>query len=116
MLYTLLKVLISAILIAAISEIAKRSSLLGAILASIPLLSVLAMVWLYIDTRNALEVSNLSIAIFWLVIPSLILFVTLPLFIHWQWNFYVALFAAIALTVIAYFVMLFILEKFGVRL
>ena len=116
MLYTLFKVLISAILIAAISEIAKRSSLLGAILASIPLLSVLAMVWLYVDTRNALEVSNLSIAIFWLVIPSLVLFVTLPLFIHWQWNFYVAILAAIALTVIAYFVMLFILAKVGIKM
>jgi hypothetical protein len=116
MLYTLLKVLISAILIAAISEIAKRSSLLGAILASIPLLSVLAMVWLYVDTRNALEVSNLSIAIFWLVIPSLVLFITLPLFIHWQWNFYVAMLAAIVLTVIAYFVMFFILTKVGIKL
>lgn len=116
MLYTIIKVLISAILIAAISEIAKRSSVLGAILASIPLLSVLAMVWLYVDTRNALEVSNLSIAIFWLVIPSLILFVTLPLFIHWQWNFYLALLTAIVLTVIAYFVMLFILAKVGIKI
>ena len=50
--YYFLKVLISALLIVAISELAKRSSLMGAIFASIPLVSVLAMIWLYIDTQN----------------------------------------------------------------
>ncbi len=73
MLYNIIKVLISAFLVATISEIAKRSSVFGAILASIPLVSVLAMVWLYIDTQNAREVAMLSKAIFWLVLPSLIL-------------------------------------------
>ncbi len=79
MLYYLLKISITVILIVVISEIAKRSTLIGGILASIPLISVLAMVWLYIDTRDIQKISELSMSVFWLVIPSLTLFIVLPL-------------------------------------
>lgn len=75
--YYLIKVLISAILIVLISEISKRNSLISSILASIPLVSVMAFIWIYIDTKNLETISKLSISIFWLVIPSLILFISL---------------------------------------
>lgn len=116
MLYNIIKVLISAFLVVAISEIAKRSSVLGAVLASIPFISVLAMIWLYIDTQNAGEVAVLSKAVFWLVLPSLILFVTFPVFIKWHWNFYLAILAAIILTILGYFTMIFILQRLGIKL
>ena len=116
MLYNIIKVLISAVLIAAISEIAKRNSVLGAILASIPLVSVLAMIWLYVDTQNTHEVVMLSKAVFWLLLPSLILFITFPLFIKWQWNFYISMLGAILLTMLGYFIMVFSLQKFGIKL
>jgi hypothetical protein len=116
MFYTILKILISAILIGAISEIAKRSSVLNAILASIPLVSVLAMIWLYVDTQNTQDVVMLSKGIFWLVLPSLILFLSFPLLIKLQWNFYAALAGAIVLTIIAYFLMIMVLNKLGVKL
>jgi hypothetical protein len=114
MIYTLLKILISALLITLISIMAKRHSMIGAILASIPIVSVLAMMWLYIDTGNAQNIALLSKNIFWLVLPSLVLFITLPIFIQWQWNFYIALFGSILLTIIAYFLMLLFLKKLGV--
>ena len=63
----------TAVLVVAISEVAKRSSLLGAVLASIPLTSVLAMIWLYADTGDAEKVADLATGIFWLVLPSLAL-------------------------------------------
>jgi hypothetical protein len=50
--YYIIKILISAILIVGISELSKRSSLIGAILASIPFVSVLAFIWIYVDTKN----------------------------------------------------------------
>jgi uncharacterized membrane protein (GlpM family) len=111
--YYAIKVLISAILIVAISELSKKSSLLGAILASIPLVSVMAFIWLYVDTKNIDAISKLSISIFWLVIPSLVLFVSLPILLKFT-NFYLALFGAMVLTIIAYHIMIFFLERFGI--
>lgn len=114
--YYVLKVVLSAVIIVLISELSKRSSLLGAVLASIPLISVLAFVWLYIDTGSVEKITKLSYSIFWLVIPSLVLFIALPLFLKLGINFYGSLFFAIVLTVIAYFIMITVLEKFGVTL
>lgn len=64
MTYYILKIVITTFLIVLISEIAKRSSLMGAILASVPLVSVLAMIWLYIDTKDIAKISTLSSSIF----------------------------------------------------
>lgn len=114
--YTVIKLFISAALIVAISEIAKRSSLFSSVLASIPLVSVLAMTWLYVDTKNVQAVALLSRDIFWLVLPSLILFITLPIFLKHKFNFYPALALASLLTVLGYFIMIYILRKFGLRL
>jgi hypothetical protein len=78
MLYAVIKLVLSAVIIVAVAEIAKRSSLLGGLIASLPLVSLLAMTWLYIDERDATKVADLSTSIFWLVLPSLSLFIVLP--------------------------------------
>ena len=109
MIYNIVKILISAILIALISEVSKRSTFFGAILASIPLVSVMAMIWLYIDTNDSLQVVQLSKSIFWLVIPSLVLFITFPFFIRLQLSFYTALSASLIAMVITYFITIAIL-------
>lgn len=116
MAYYVLKVLISAVLIVLISEIGKRSSLFGAILASIPVVSVLAFVWMYVDTGDAGQVADLAVSIFWLVIPSLVLFLAFPYLVRLGWNFWPSLAAGITLTVAAYFGMIFVLSRFGVTL
>jgi hypothetical protein len=115
-LYTVVKFAISAALIVAISEIAKRSSLLGAILASVPLVSVLAMIWLYVDTRDVEKIASLATGIFWLVIPSLVLFVSLPLLLRAGMHFYLSLPLSIAFTVVAYFAMIAMLKKVGIEI
>ncbi len=89
--FYLIKIIVTTGLIVIISEIAKRSSLMGAILASIPLVSVLAMLWLYIDTKDVAKISSLSINIFWLVLPSLTLFISLPVLLKQGLNFYLSL-------------------------
>ncbi len=111
-----MKVAVSAGLIVLISEISKRSSLLGAVFASIPLVSVLAMIWLYIDTRDTEKVGELSIQVFWLVLPSLALFVILPLLLKRGMNFYLSLSLSIAAAVVCYGIMLLILRRFGIRM
>ena len=116
MIYYLAKISITVLLVIAISEISKRSTLIGAILASVPLVSVLAMVWLYVDTKDVQKVAALSTSIFWLVIPSLALFLVLPVMLKKEINFYISMGVALAVTVTCYFIMLGILGKLGIKL
>ena len=116
MAYYIFKIVITTFLIVAIAEIAKRSSLYGALLASVPLVSVLAMFWIYIDTKDVSKVSALASSVFWLVLPSLALFVSLPLLLKQGLNFYMSIGLAIGLTVVCYAILFFILNQIGVKL
>lgn len=116
MLYLLLKTFLSALLIVAIAELGKRSTFLGALLASLPLVSILAMLLLYIDTGDASQVASLARSIFWLVLPSLLLFITLPLLVRMGWGFYSSLTFSIALTAGAYLAMILVFRKLGITL
>jgi hypothetical protein len=116
MFYTVIKILITSGLVVAISEIAKRSSMMAGILASIPLISVLGFIWLYLDTKEVEKISNLSTSIFWLVIPSLALFVTLPILLKKGIGFYPSLGIATSVTVVCYYLMIVVLGKFGIKL
>jgi hypothetical protein len=116
MTYYIVKVVISAILIVAISEISKRSSLVGAVLASIPLVSVIAMIWLYIDTRDVDRVAGLASSIFWLVLPSLALFLALPLLLKHGFNFYLSMTLSILVTIGCYWLMITLLDQLGIEL
>lgn len=112
----IVKVIITALLVVLIAEISKRSSLIASILASVPLVSVLAMIWLYVDTKDTDKISALSTGIFWLVIPSLVLFLTLPVLLKKEINFYISMGLSIAITVICYYLMITILGRFGIKL
>lgn len=116
MTYYALKVLVSAIVVVAVSEIAKRSSLLGGVLASLPLVSILAFTWLYVDTKSTEKIAALSYSIFWLVLPSLTLFVALPLLLKRTGNFYLSLIGAIAIMAVFYSVMAVVLRRFDIEL
>lgn len=99
--YLLLKAILSGAIIAVASEIARRSSLLGAVLISLPLTSVLAAIWLYRDTRDTVEVAALSWAILWVIVPSLVFFVVLPLALR-SLSFWPAMLLACAATALSY--------------
>jgi len=114
--YYLVKIAVTTILIVVISEIAKRSSFVGALLASIPLVSVLAMIWLYIDTKDASKVSALATSVFWLVLPSLALFVSLPVLLKQGVNFYASMGISIAVTILSYWIMVAVLDHFAIKL
>lgn len=83
----LIKILVSALIVVAVSELAKRSSLWGGLLASLPIVSFLAMIWLYMDTKDVDKVAKLSINIFWLVLPSLMFFLLFPFLLRIKVHF-----------------------------
>ncbi len=116
MLYYAAKIGISALLIVAISELAKRSEMLGAVLASLPLVSLLAFIWLYVDTGDTAKVAGLSTGIFWLVIPSLLLFVLLPVLLKSGLGFWPSLGLSCAATAGAYALMLQGLKVLGIQI
>ena len=78
MLYPILKALLSGIIIMAVSEIAKRSPAFGALVASLPLVSVLAIIWLWRDTVDTARIADHAEATFWYVLPSLPMFLVFP--------------------------------------
>lgn len=114
--YYVLKTVVTVAVVIAISELSKRSTLVGALLASIPLVSVLAMIWLYVETRDAAQVGQLSRSVFWLVLPSLVLFLVLPALLERGYRFYPSLAASISVTVVAYFLMVAFARQLGIRL
>ncbi|PKN72558.1 MAG: hypothetical protein CVU50_06780 [Candidatus Cloacimonetes bacterium HGW-Cloacimonetes-3] len=111
----IIKTIVTLFIIVSVSEIAKRSSLIGGILVSLPIVSVLAMMWLWVDTKSKVKVSELSHTIFWLVIPSLVLFVSLPLLLK-KLDFGWAMLLSCSFTVIAYYLMVTVLGYFNVKL
>lgn len=111
-----LKISLSAVVLVAVSELAKRSSFWAAALASLPLTSLLAFVWLYLDSGDVQKIGALSHGIFWLVLPSLVLFITLPLLLRSGFGFWASLSASCIATAVAYLGMVKILGMFGVRI
>jgi hypothetical protein len=116
MLYYIIKTIISAVLIVAISEISKRFSFIGALLASVPLTSVLAILWLYNETKDIEKIAELSSGIFWLVIPSLSFFIVLPLLLQNKLSFYLSMALSLVIMIIFYFLMVLLLKQIGVKI
>ncbi len=110
-----LKLAISALLMWGISEISRCNTSLAALLASLPLISLLAMIWMYHDTHDAARVAAFSWSVIWYVVPSLILFALLPpLLTRWNVPFYAALLLASTATIAGFFMMKAILKQFGI--
>ena len=96
------KGLFSGAVIVTASEIAKKSTIFGALIISLPLASIMSMTWLYNDTKDTSQVADFAESILWLVIPSLVLFVALPFLLRRGWEFEHAMGIGILLTIVAY--------------
>ena len=112
----IIKIVISAIIIATVSELGKRYTFFASILASLPLVSILALIWLYKDTHDVQKIINLSHGIFWMVIPSLLFFIVLPLLLKTGIHFYKAMALSCLITSIGYWAYLFVLNRLGIRI
>ena len=116
MLYLALKAGISGIMIAIASTLAKRYPGFGALIASLPLVSVLGMMWLWHDKPDAENMAAHAGATFWYVIPSLPMFLLIPLLLRHGVGFWIALAAGCALTIALYAAMTWLGPRFGLRL
>lgn len=116
MLYLVVKALLSGVIIALVSELAKRSPGFAALVASLPLVSVLGMIWLWRDTSDPQRMAAHAGATFWYVLPSLPMFLLIPLLLKRGVAFYPALAAGCALTVALYLAMVWIAPKAGLTL
>jgi hypothetical protein len=97
-----LRAVISGAVVVAASEVARRSTLLGAVIVSLPLTSILAIVWLYRAEHDTDEVASFAWSILWVVAPSLVFFVALPLLLRGGVAFVPSLVLACAATAAAY--------------
>ena len=116
MVYFIIKVFVSALIVATVSEVAKRSPGAGALIASLPLVSVLGMIWLWRDTHDPVRMAAHAEATFWFVLPSLPMFLLVPLLLRQGLPFWPSLLTGLLATMILYLVTVWVAARFGVRL
>ena len=116
MLYLALKALISGLLIAAASTLAKRYPGFGALVASLPLVSVLGMMWLWNDRPDTANMAAHAQATFWYVLPSLPMFLVIPALLRHGIGFWPALGLGCLMTMLLYGGMIALAPRIGIAL
>ncbi|MFL6760790.1 DUF3147 family protein [Sphingomonas sp.] len=116
MLYLVIKALLSGAIVAAVSEIARRYPGWGGLVASLPLTSLLAMLWLFRDTRDAERVAELSMGAFWFILPSLPMFAVLPALLRSGFGFWASMAIVIVGTLALYAVWFWAAPRIGIKL
>jgi hypothetical protein len=113
----IIKVLVSAIIIVAVTELSKRGGTFwGGVLASLPLTSLIAFLWLYGETRDVARIASLAWSIFWLVLPSLTLFVALPTLLKRGVGFAGAMSSSLLIMVVCYLATAAVIRRFGIEI
>lgn len=116
MLYLAIKAALSGIIIAIVSEVARRNPGWGALIASLPLISILGMIWLGRDTGDPARLAAHAEATFWFVLPSLPMFLLVPWLLRGGMGFWLALTLGCALTIMLYVGTTLVGPRFGLRL
>ncbi|MCE5300285.1 MAG: DUF3147 family protein [Spirochaetia bacterium] len=114
MLLYIIKIVLSALLIVVVTEVSKRDNLMAAVLISIPWISMISILWIYFESKDAARVASFSTGVFWMVIPSLLFFIMLPWMLHRGVNFYISLISSTAAMTALYFGMNALLKKIGI--
>jgi uncharacterized membrane protein (GlpM family) len=109
------KYLLSAAVVVVVSEIARRSDRLGAFIAAMPLVTVLALIWLHVESQPVDKIANHAWYTFWYVIPTLPMFLAFPLLLP-RIGFWPTLLACIVLTVVCFGLFALVLRRFGIDL
>ena len=116
MTYLLLKALLSGAIVAAASETARRWPGVGGLIVSLPLVSLLAFIWLWRDTGDGERVAQLAQSAFWFFLPSMPMFLVLPALLRAGFAFWPALALSVALTALLYLLMFWLAPRLGLRL
>ena len=116
MLQTIIKAALSGVLVMIVAETAKRSPAFGALVASLPLISILAVIWLWNDTGDTVRVADHLEATFYYVLPSLPMFLVMPALLRADYAFWPALGLSVLLTIALYSLVVFVATRFGIQL
>ena len=116
MLYLVIKAGVSGVLIALISEVARRQPGWGGLLASLPLTSVLAMIWLWRDSGDTGKIADQAISTFWFILPSIPMFLIIPAMLRHGFGFWFTMVLSCLLTIALYALMAAVSARLGVRL
>jgi hypothetical protein len=115
MLWIICKYLITAAVVVAVSETAKRSDRAGALLASLPLVTLLALIWLHVEKQSVEKVANHAWYTFWYVVPTLPMFLAFPRLLA-RFGFWPALGISAVITVVCFALFAWAVKPFGIRL
>jgi uncharacterized membrane protein (GlpM family) len=113
--YLIFKYLVTAGVVVLVSELAKRSDKLGGFIAALPMVTVLTLIWLYVEQQPASKLSNHAYYTFWYVIPTLPMFLLFPYLME-KTSFWAALAISVVFTVVVFGIYAFALKRFGVNL
>ena len=111
--YLMVKTVLSALIIVVVSEIAKKYTLAAAIILSVPLTSLLALIWLFYDTRDIQKAVDLSLNTIVMTIPSIVFFIVLPLMLKLKYNFSFSILVSILSTSLTYFIFIKLIKYFN---
>ncbi|HXS04590.1 MAG TPA: DUF3147 family protein [Rhodanobacter sp.] len=109
------KYLITAAVVVLVSEVAKRSDRLGGLLAALPLVTVLALIWLYVERQPQVKIANHAWYTFWYVVPTLPMFLAFPLLLP-RLGFWPTLLACVVITVVCFWLFALLVRRFGIEL
>lgn len=109
------KYLITAGMVVFISEIAKRSDKLGGFIAALPIMTLLTLIWLYVENQSEEKISNHAYYTFWYVIPTLPMFLIFPYLLP-KIGFWATLGSCIVITTIIFGVFVLLMKNFGIEL
>lgn len=113
--YLLMKYLITAALVVAVSELAKRSDKLGGLVAALPLVTVLTLIWLYVEQQPVSKIANHAYYTFWYVLPTLPMFLLFPYLLP-KWGFVLSLGSCLLFTVLLFVLFAVLMKQFGITL
>jgi F0F1-type ATP synthase assembly protein I len=116
MLVLVMKYAVTAFIVVAVSEVAKRSDRVGALIASLPLVTIMIMVWLHLENQKPEKIANHAYYTFWYVIPTLPMFLLMPWMMNRGNHFWVSLGASVLLTMVCFAITALIMKRFGVDL
>lgn len=111
----LTKYLITAAVVVLVSEFAKRSDKLGALIAALPLVTLLTLIWLHVEKQPATKVANHAWYTFWYVVPTLPMFLVFPALLE-RLGFWPALGVCVVLTVVCFVVFAALVKRLGITL
>lgn len=112
----IVRAVISGLIVALIAFVARRSPGMGGLLASIPLVSTLGMIWLWVDTKDSKLVADYVGSAFWYFLPSMPMFLLIPALLRSGWGFWPALAAGCGLTIVLYLVTVALASRLGIQM